>query len=59
MTIQEALELANFISQTGFAVAAYRLVTKFGKAFKAHEAADAQFYSEVRARLGIVTPAAA
>lgn len=47
---------ATVISQTGFALAAWRLVRKMDKRVTAHEEEDRAFHKQVRERLGLPEP---
>lgn len=52
-TAKVLLSILGILSQTGFAVAAYRVVVKLNGRFEAHEAKDEKFHGEVRTKLGI------
>ena len=51
--------LAAIISQTGFAIAAWRLANKIATGLKTHEDKDEEFHAQVRYRLGIPSPSKA
>ena len=48
--------IATILSQTGFALAAYRLASKIDKRLETHEKDDKKFHDQVRIRLQIPTP---
>lgn len=51
------LSIAQILSQTGFALAAYRLANKIDVRLTKHEKDDKEFHAQVRERLNIPHPA--
>lgn len=55
-TVKVLFEILVILSQTGFAVMAYRGLVKTNAKFEAHEKRDEAFHNEVREKLGIPVP---
>ena len=53
MTADDIFSVASILSQTGFALAAWRLANKIDARLKVHEQKDDTFHDEVRTRLSI------